>query len=313
MKWFNENPFLAGIITMVIIGSGIFGYFIAGAAARYSEISQNYDLQVAELTRLKGLPLHPNEANVSRLSEQTEEFKQKIAIIKDRLVELTPAENEISPANFQAKLRERVDDFTARAKAANVVLPENFYLGFDAYRSGPPSSDAVATALNRQLAVIEKILDIFLAQRVAEIRFVKREPLPEEKHGDTQSSAQRGPNAQQEKTAGRGAQNNLIMSSPFDVSILSEQDRIRRSLNEIAKLPFFVPIRSLTIKNTNPNPPKRTSLKSPSPTTTTPSEFNRIFSGQSSGDTTNSFGRLEFIVGTERLDVILKLEYTLFP
>ena len=88
----------------------------------------------------------------------------------------------ITKAAFQEKLKETVAQINAKAAAANVQPPKDFYLGFDRYQSAPPD-DKAAPALARQLRAIEMVMNVLIKARGLDLEEFHRDPLPEEGAG----------------------------------------------------------------------------------------------------------------------------------
>ncbi|MFQ3577815.1 MAG: Amuc_1100 family pilus-like protein [Verrucomicrobiia bacterium] len=305
MNWFEQNKFLASLLAVVLVGVGGLGYLIFTAANRYNEISMRYDTQAAELNRLSDLPLYPSLENLERLKDQTSAYRAAVDELKAKLMRMQPEPVEISASDFQSELRETVERFLQRAREADVKVPEGFYLGFESYSAGPPRSDKAASELLAQLKVVEQTLNLFLDARVDEIVGVRRQPLPEEE-GVTLAEPQPPPAAALARQSFDQA-SPLVERFPFDVSIVAEQGRIRTVLNNVVKLPVFVTLRGLLARNTAREAPKRGefSAESSAPTLT----FDTSFQGQTSQTPAQ---RLEFIVGTERVEITARFEFTKF-
>ncbi len=308
MNWISNNKFLTALLAIVLVCTGGLGYLVAGAAARFTTISSKYDEQAAELKRLSDLPLYPSEENLKRLKQQKDEFERDLGQLKEEISKLVPEEKTITANNFQAELRERVAAFAKKAKEAGTKLPEDFYLGFEAYSSGPPRNDEAATALLRQLQVVESTLDLFVTAGVSAITAVKREPLQEE---STAAPAPTGAQAKPAKPAAGGQAvppAKLVIRSPFTVSVIADHSRIRRAINDVVKLPYFVVTRNIQLVNTMKEPPKREEEQAEAPPAAASAAA--LFGGTPEAKPAE---RLKFIVGTEQVEMTAVFEYTRFP
>jgi hypothetical protein len=255
MSWVNENKFLAGFAGATLVCAGALAFLVFQAKGQYQQAQATYEEQSNELNRLQTLQPFPNAENVKKLDEQRKAHAQAIVQLQQSLAKMElPLEN-VSPQQFQDRLRATVDTINQNANQNGVKRAEAFNLGFDRYLSEPPRPEA-AGPLARQLKAIEILVSQLIRDRVVELTELKREELPEEK---VAAAAAETPPAKGAKPAGKGdPRAGLVASSTVEVSFLAEQPSFAQSLNSLisAKEQFFVP-RLIKVVNEKPEGPSR--------------------------------------------------------
>jgi hypothetical protein len=279
MNW-GQNKFIIGFGAVMLVGCGTLGALLWQAGSQFSDLTDDYHNQVAQLQGLQNQPLYPEQGNLEKLEVQ------KVAAMKDATAfqaQVTPMAfplETISPEQFQDKLRATVSSVTAKAVSAGVKVPDKFYLGFDDYQGKPPTV-AAAPALNRELRAIELAANTLIESKVIALTGIKRDPLPEE------SKSKPGPKP-----------SSLVAKFPFEIQFSSEQVPFRKALNALASnRNQLLVVRPLIIKNSVDKP------------------ISKAGNAQSSAGVPgapDANGRLKFLVGAETLSVTLGIEMIVF-
>jgi hypothetical protein len=255
MSWVNENKFLAGFAGVTLVGAGVLAFLVFQAKGQYQQAQATYEEQSNELNRLQTLQPFPNAENVKKLDEQRKVHAQAIVQLQQSLAKMELPSENVSPQQFQDRLRATVDTINQNANQNGVKRSETFNLGFDRYLSEPPRPEA-AGPLARQLKAIEILVSQLIRDRVVELTELKREELPEEK---VATAAAEAPPAKGGKPTGKGdPRGGLVTSSTVEISFLAEQPSFAQSLNSLisAKEQFFVP-RLIKVANEKPEGPSR--------------------------------------------------------
>ena len=161
--------------------------------------------------------------------------------LKSRVLPVEPIKKEA----FQDKLKDTVAQVSAKAAAANVERPKDFYLGFAEYQSKPPD-DKAAPALARELRAIEMVMGALIKTGGLELEEFHREPLREEAGGGKRrSAADRSDHA-------------AIERNGLTLKFTSNDDALRKVLTELAnhKEQLFI-IRNVTVQNKMMESPPR--------------------------------------------------------
>ncbi|MEA3188145.1 MAG: hypothetical protein QOD99_1975 [Chthoniobacter sp.] len=299
MTWIRENKFLSGFFAALIVGVGVLGYLLYSASGKFTEVSETYNKDAGELKRLQTLAPYPDEGNLTKLRGQKDGYLAATADLQKTLAAIEFPMETMTPEQFQDKLRASVSKLTEKAAAADVKLPEKFYLGFETYQTSLPKADA-APALGQQLSAIEFLVNALIEDKVSALLSLVRTPLSQENQAAAAATPER---AQLSRSAGAAPNRELIKKSPVLVTFLGEQSRVRKWVNDItsAKEQFYV-IRLLSIKNENPKGPSRTELAdtgAAAPPAIDPT------TGAAASPTPNT---LKFIVGTEKINVSAQIE-----
>lgn len=248
MKWIQENPFLSGLIGATVVIGGALAFLLTQAMANYQSTNDSYIASVGQLQQLQSSKPFPNEENLKIAKEKGAEFEKEAKAFQQKLLKLeVPVDSSVTPQKFQDDLRTTVDETIRKAGEANVEVPENFYLGFDQYRTNLPS-DKAAPVLARQLAVISSVVNELISSKITAVNDLKRTPLPEE-GGQGQQGGGGQNNAQASKS--------VLSRYPFELSFTADQSKFRGVFNALLENKQFLVIRALSVQNTQlAGPPK---------------------------------------------------------
>ncbi|MGC1482046.1 MAG: Amuc_1100 family pilus-like protein [Chthoniobacterales bacterium] len=257
MNWVKSNPFLTGLISVTLIITAALGYFLSAAYSDYTTVSEEYDARVGRLQQLQNRAPFPSEKNNQDFAALVGDYGVSYEALLAELTKMQLPLEEISPQAFQDRLRAVVSEVQAAAESKNITLPADFYLGFDQYQGTLPSDNA-AGPLARQMAAIKSIVDRLISFRVAEISSIDRTPLPEENKGPAPLADDK-----MNRTGPGAAKTNEIpeiaQAFPFEISFVTEQGRLRQSLNSIVTNEQFFIIRNISVVNTELDGPSRVS------------------------------------------------------
>jgi hypothetical protein len=290
MNWIKSNKFLTGFFAVMLVGIGVLGYFLFSASSEFDTTADTYRGKADELNRLRHLPLYPNARNLKALEAQKSDAAKLVAKFQEQLATREFPADEITPQQFQDRLKEQVTDTVKRAGEAHMELPKDkFYLGFDPYESRPPEPEAVGP-LTRQLKAIQWVMDKFIEAKITQLTSLKRIPLPEEK--SLASAANNNRKQDRQERAGR----ELVSMFPVDVELVGRQRSIADALNAIvgASAPQFYIPRVVRIKNQKAKGP------------------DRMPAGAPAGVPGQPAVPLGYIVGDEQLEASMRLEVVEF-
>lgn len=304
MDWVRNNKFLAAFIAAMVVGVGGVGYFLYFAQSRYDQTSQEYNSQVTELKRLEALRPYPEEANLTRFSEQKAAYGEAVNALQANLAEMAPkAEKATSPTDFQNRLREMVGEVQRSATQFGVALPDGFYLGFEQYRQTLPDQ-GVSALLYEQLTEVEQMVRLLINHKIDKISAIRRAPLPGEGAGLLTSSSGAG-----EKT--KPVAGELVSRRPVEIAFTASPNAFRETLAAITEAPGLFVVRALQVKNQEPKGPARGQDPTlPGGSGRPPAALPPVSPGAPGDQPLPEKGPppLRYVVGQEKLDLVMNIE-----
>lgn len=291
MKWLRENPFVAGLIVITVVGVGALGYFLSQFIGEYNTASEEYTAGVQTLQGLQNRVPFPNNDNLQKTKALEEQYRAALNTFWQSLAKMNvPIDPSVQPQQFQDDLRKAVNEVKAKAQENDVALPQGFYLGFNQFENSPPDA-ASAPALARQLQIVNQFVNRLIDLKVQSIDDLK---LNEDRPSGTSSPA----------PANRPNNPSGLQKFPFSIAFTADQGKFRVAFNSLLGADEFLIIRSLSLQNTNPvGPPVARDGGSSSPAPASPE----------APGTAPATGNLNVILGREFVKVALHLELVDFP
>ena len=312
MNWVRNNRFLAGYLAVMLVGVVGLGYLVYSAYSRYSTIDDQYKTQVTELKRLEALAPYPNQVNQTKYEAVRKDYAEAVRNLQTSLAsyDIPPENPPPTPLQFQDRLRKAVEETVGAAQSAGVDIPqkEKFYLGFEQYSGTPP--DAAATPLlATELDAINDLVAILLKNKhVDSLVSIKRGPVPGEATAATPTPALAGRPAAPVAAP-------LVVKYPIEIAFTALPNSFREVLNTIVSSKRLYVVRALQIKNKMDKGPARAvenPAGAPAPTAGAPAPAAPAGAPDPNAPPLpdNAPPQLRYVVGQERLDVILRIELT---
>jgi hypothetical protein len=255
MNWFKENPVVLAIAAMALVGTLVAGFFAMEAVVRLEQAVAGYTAAITNLRRLEGKKPFPDDANFKKVQASVEDYKKSITAFVTSLNKMEVPVAEISPQKFQDDLRVAADNLR-KATANKTSLPENFFFGFDAFRTQlPPQGET--KELNREFLSIKSLIDAIVPIGITSIDTLVRQ-------------AGAVPAAPDPKAAPPKPSEAVAKPLPFDsftLGITAPQNAFISAFDKIPANPGFLVLRSMTIENTSPTAPLKADIGKPNPAT----------------------------------------------
>jgi hypothetical protein len=289
MNWFKENPVVLAIAAVALVGTLVAGFFAMEAAIRQEEAVAGYTSAITNLRRLEGKQPFPDDENLKKVQASVEAYKKSITDFVTLLNKIEVPVAEISPQKFQDDLRVAADNLR-KATANKTALPENFFFGFDAFRTQlPPQGET--KELNREFLAIKSLIDAIVPLGITSIDSLVRH-------------AGAAPAAPDPKAAPPKPNEPVAKPLAFDsftLGITAPQNSFISAFDKIPANPGFLVVRSMTIENTSPTSPLKADIGKPKPgTTPTPK-------------TPGASEKLPTVFGAESVKATLVFEILDFP
>jgi hypothetical protein len=255
MNWFKENPVVLAIAAIALVGTLVAGFFAMEAAIRQEEAVAGYTSAITNLRRLEGKQPFPDDENLKKVQASVEAYKKSITDFVTLLNKIEVPVAEISPQKFQDDLRVAADNLR-KATANKTALPENFFFGFDAFRTQlPPQGET--KELNREFLAIKSLIDAIVPLGITSIDSLVRH-------------AGAAPAAPDPKAAPPKPNEPVAKPLAFDsftLGITAPQNSFISAFDKIPANPGFLVVRSMTIENTSPTAPLKADIGKPKPGT----------------------------------------------
>jgi len=291
MKWLRENPFVAGLLAITVVGVGALGYFLSQFMGEYTSASEEYAAAVQKLQNLQNRAPFPNDDNYKKTKELEDQYRKSLTTLQQDLAKMQIArETDVQPQQFQDALRKAVNEAKEKAQANNVALPANFFLGFNQFEGTLPDA-AAAPVLSRQLKIISQLVGRLIDLKVQSI---------DELNVGEKRTAPGGGNQPPKPSD--------VQKFPFTIAFTADQGKFRVAFNAFMGAEQFMIIRALALQNTNPVGPPMGGGPGAGGTsaTGTPSA-----TGETSPDSEK--GNLNVILGRELVRVVMKVDMIDFP
>ena len=307
MNWARNNRFLSTFLAVIIVCGGGLAFLLYTSLSRYQQVNTDYKTQVDELNRLQNLKPYPDATSQKMYEAARAKYSTTVASLQaDLASHEPPPEPPISPIQFQDRLRQTVDDISHLAQQSGVALPEGFYLGFDQYRSSPPTS-AAAAPLNAQLNAMTDLVIVLIKTPVDKLTSLKRSLLPQEGAAPaaTPAPGRLGPAA----PAAPGS--SLVSKQSVEISFTTQPGSLRQMLNTIVHDKRLYVVRALQVKNQVDKGPAReegTNVPGGQGQASTPAPTAPEPGGVPNPPLPEKGDPLRYVVGLEKLDVVARLD-----
>jgi hypothetical protein len=304
MNWIRENKFLTGFLVVLVIGAGVLGYLLYSAYGAYADVTDQYTAAANELGQLQKRVPYPDHANLVKYQAERDDLKDATHSLASSLSQMVLPIDALTPSAFQDRLRDTVTTIVDHAGKTGVLLPKDFALDFATYQTQPPVA-AAAGPLGRQLAALQIATNILIDDHVDNISELTRTRLPQE-GGAAAAPQERGGGAFGRR-GGEGetsAPGGLVDKVSFDLKFTSSQPAFQKVLNDFAasNKQFFI-TRTLVVNNSDPKPVSKVAETAPGAAAAQPAVTGTDASGVS---------YLKFIVGTEKLNVAMRIDMVTF-
>ncbi len=238
MNWIKSNPFVSGLAGITLLLCGILYFLASKWGTQYEESKAGFDEAYQGVTAAESIPLYPIADNRDGKNKALTEYRDSIGDLAKQFDTYRPKKIEdVTPQAFTDRLLVANDQVTKAFDKTE--LPENFFLGFESYRSQLAKSDATGTLLQQMDGVKTALLGLAKARPSALLR-VFRVPVPEEAGSPFQP-----------------APNDVARYFSCEVTFKGSEQSARDFLNSLGATEshYFI-VRTLKILNERETPPE---------------------------------------------------------
>lgn len=263
MSWIQENKFTATLLGGTLIGALLILFVGYQGNKRYNGAKEQFEAAAAEASGFEKLALYPTNGNRDGKRKSLEEYRVAVDGVQKAFAPYRPAEvTEISPQEFTDHLLTANSDIRKAFEDAGATLPEEFFVGFERYKTALAPGKTTGI-LDYQLAAVKKILMALAAAKPSELKNIHRPTLAEE-----------------EGQVYTPAPTEVARELPLEISFLGPERSLREFLSAIGKLEGdYTVVRTIKISNDKMDPPRIEDAKFEKETKAAkPAEVSDIFS-----------------------------------
>ena len=243
MNWIKSNPFVSGLAGITILLCGILYSLASKWGTQYEEAKAGFDEAFQGVTKAESLPLYPIADLRDGKSKSLTEHRAAIEDLAKLFDTYRPQKTDnITPQAFTDRLLAANEQVTKAFDQS--ALPQDFFLGFETYRSQLARSEATGTLLHQMDGIKAALMGLAKARPSALLK-VYRVTIPEEAGGNFQA----GPN-------------DIARYFSCEVTFKGSEQSARDFLNALGATDshYFI-IRTLKIQNELDTPPKVSDAK----------------------------------------------------
>ncbi len=121
MNWIKENPFLSGLLGVVVVVGGGLAFLLFQSMSAFQLASDDYTAAVQKLQSLQNMVPFPNEENLAKAKALQAAYEKEVKNFHQQLNALEiPLPTDMTPQKFQDELRNAVDRAKKNATAAGL-------------------------------------------------------------------------------------------------------------------------------------------------------------------------------------------------
>lgn len=218
----KSNPFhIVLILVTLLIAGGLLGFGFM-KKSQFDKDTITYQNTVKDLNRMESRNGYPSQETVDKLTNSLIAYKGKIEGLRNALKTSAVGGDfkNVPSAKFASVLGKANKDVKALYEKNDIILPNNWHMGFEKYTTVPAPKNATGE-LTYQLQAIQWLHETLAAHKPAELRNLYREPLAAEFSS-----------AGDDKKAGNTSQH---ASLPIEISFVAYEEDAREFLNSLVK------------------------------------------------------------------------------
>lgn len=172
MNWIKTNTFLAGLIGVVVLGAAVFGYLIVSGKGRADAARVKIEKVTRSYQSSSRLDEVPVEAVLELKEETVKNLELETEKLRSAMIAKYGAKGEGRDAStFGQRVEARYTELRAlwEAEGSKMKVPDNFFLGFEKYRTSIQAQPTAVAELDRQLAGLSWVVEMAVDGGIDEI------------------------------------------------------------------------------------------------------------------------------------------------
>jgi hypothetical protein len=245
MTSIKDNKFLVALGGITLLGVILLLFLGFRSGSRYDLAKEEFELAASEASSFENLKLYPRQENRDGKSKALEDYKKATESLQQAFEPYRPKElTNVSPQAFTDQLKKVNDELLTAFNDAGTKVPEDFFSGFERYRTSLARGETTGM-LNYQLEAVRFIMKALAQSGASELKNLYRPQIPEEEGRPWEPQP-----------------NQVARPLPLEITFVAPEKAVRQFLSSITKPePYFTVIRSLRITNTKKDPPRASDAK----------------------------------------------------
>jgi hypothetical protein len=254
---------LVAFVVIGLLGGGAWWYLSGQLQQAQADAKAASDALQANSTKGADVKYVVSNPNLKALQDDDALLKAQIdPLIKTYLLgknNTLPSVDREDPVAWKHRLDNDVSELNTLAKTHAVTVPPSYYFGFSRYLNSNPN-DEQTTVLRKQLLAIKTLTTIMINAGVNSIDAIQR-TYEEDPHAPGESSMP-GTSGESDHLNGFAAtaQGNMYTAYPFEFTFQTESENLRTVVDDVIKAPYVFVIRTLTVKNSAGDSPRKDDL-----------------------------------------------------
>ena len=245
MNWIKQNPFLSGLFGGTLVLCGLLSIIATKGASKYQDSKIRFENAFREVTKSEKLQLYPIAQNRQAKIKALDDYNDSIDKLREfhSKFQIDPKVN-LSTQEFTGHLKAANEEVVNAFKAAESKLPDDFFMGFNAYRSQLAKSGSTAL-LDYQLKALKHLLLGMAEARPTELSRIYRKKIVEEDDGIYEP-----------------AQDDVAREFSYEIVFKGSEASVRDFINKFGdNESYYYVIRSMRIENEKNTPPRISDAK----------------------------------------------------
>lgn len=253
MNWIKQNIFLTALLAITIIVCGASGYYALNRGAAAQKATKDHLSDRDRLGALFRAEVYPSPENDEQLGREVERVRSETAALLDALATQYPVPVGGDPAAFGQRVQREYGRLRAAWEEAGVEVPDNFFLGFDAYRQKIDAPAAAIDELDYQLALVVDLVESAIGYKITKINRLSRIDRVRFEDGPPP------PSGDQDDSGDKPAP---YHSYAMDFDFTGHEESVRAMINHISGSgSHFLRVRAVLLANEAQEGPKREDVR----------------------------------------------------
>lgn len=232
MSWIKENPFVATLGGVTLVGAGVLIFAGSHFKGKYDAALETFTQDATVVSTAEKNKPYPSQPNRDGKAKALEDYKAEVAKLQEAFAKFrAPESSALSPQDLTGNIKEASDKIRAAFTEARTEVPSSFFVGFENYTASLAPGPATPV-LNDQLGALSEMFLSLAKAGPKKLINVHRPLLAEEKNQtfDPKDSTYR--------------------ALPVEVTFRGSEKSLREFISALAASPnYYYVVRTLRVAN----------------------------------------------------------------